>query len=54
MKVRITLGKEVADRDEGIALIQQVRKKLESHPTITVEAIISDNVKVSELPPPPD
>ena len=54
MKVRITLSKDVADRDEAITLLQQVRKKIESHTAITVTATIVDNVDVTALPAPPD
>jgi len=54
MRVNIILSKDVADRDAGIALIQQVKQKLASYPGITVDAMIVDDVDVDALPAPPD
>lgn len=53
MQLVITLRKEVADRDEGQAVFEQVKQKLADKPEIKVTGHVTNHFE-PETPPEPE
>ena len=45
MYITIVLRKEVADRDAGLAVIQQVKTAVEPYPEVTLTAQITEKIE---------
>lgn len=52
MKLVITLRREVADRDEGEAIYELVKTRLQDHPEVKVNAHVTNHFPGTEPEPP--